>query len=89
MTDHSHLGGNAFSVKNDRGVRDAYQEWLANEMEEYSNDGIDLDEGSIPVDGYPMNVGFYRNFEQAYDVVEIELSDKEILQHWIDSTRKG
>lgn len=86
----THLGGNVFKVRDEDDVLEAYDEWLMNEMEDEDNDGYDLDSNTIPQDGYPLNVGFYRHDrlrDSLLDTCKIEPSDDEIHELWRESGR--
>ena len=85
---YSHLGDNVFSVDSIEDVQSAYGDWIENEMEGHDNDGIELSVSTIPQDGYPMNLGFYRDYSDGWNVVDIckrEPSDDEIHQLWAQS----
>lgn len=85
---YAHLGGNVFKVDDSEDVMSAYDEWLMNEMEDEDNEGWDLDVSSIPTEGYPLNVGFYRHDgirHARLDSCKVELSDDEIHRLWVES----
>ena len=87
---YSHLGDNVFSVDSAEDVQAAYGDWIENEMAGKDNDGIDL-VTPLP-DSYPLNIGFYRDYRDGWNVVDrwkAEPSDEEILKIWAESGRRG